>query len=111
MPNQARHEGASRVVLRSLVLVHAFLLTWLFCPPQAAAQPTSVQRFAVGDHGHLQLNVPPRWLVIVRQATKPGAANTIVFTPRDGVQFELSVTPSWRPTAANARDAENAARA
>src|SRR5262249_38449342 len=36
---------------------------------------------------------------------------TIVFTPRESVQFELSVTPSWQAMESNAADAEKFARA
>jgi hypothetical protein len=134
MPNRVRHERhcvwTARVVVRSYALL---LASFLILPasvaqeqlpqhatqersrlgpdrPATVAQETSAQRFNLPGRGFLVLNVPANWLSIVRQSTTPNTPNTIVFTPREGLLFELSIVPSWQADAVDAQTATRSAR-
>src|SRR5439155_8891218 len=66
-------------------------------------------RFRLSSHGALELRVSPNWIAAVRIPTD-ARPRTIVFAPRDGVPFEVSLTPSWDDTYNDSSERESAMR-
>ena len=62
--------------------------------PASPAADTTARRYALPEHGFLELQVPAGWREIVRRPSEPGPP-TIVFGQAQGTPFEVSVTPAW----------------
>src|SRR4051812_3919704 len=92
-----------------LLCLHVLLVAMLHGTPAAAADDTAPRRFVLPGHGFLELKVPRKWLDIVRQPTDQSPP-TIVFAPRSGLQFEMSVTPAWQVDSAEGASREKALR-
>src|SRR5437762_303935 len=60
-----------------------------------AADATAERKYALPQHGNLQMNVPAGWSDEVRQP-QGDTPPTIVFRPKDGKPFDVLVTPIWR---------------
>jgi hypothetical protein len=70
-------------------------------PPKGASTPTPannprLRSFPVPQHGNLVLEVPESWDHEIQIAPK-GLPPTIVFTPREGDDFEVLITPLFNP--------------
>ncbi len=83
-----RGERASRFVLGLLVCVSA---------GSAIAEEATVRRYALPDHGSIQLRVPVSWKDEMRQPPDR-LPPTIVLTPKSGAPFEVSLTAVWPPS-------------
>jgi len=92
-----------------LVLFRAIIFWSLCCAPAWAAQEVAPKRFALPGQGFLELQAPASWLAIVRQPTNQ-TPPTIVLGPMQGLQFEISLTPSWPMKADESASAEKAIR-
>jgi hypothetical protein len=91
-----RFEGAYR---RALVVVAVFIGAVVASGGFAAQtqEPAAAMRsYAVPGHGRLGLTVPKAW----REKVEQPAGNlppTITFTPQQGEDFTITVTPTWSP--------------
>jgi len=74
-------------VTRALALVLAVLML--------CAADASVRKYALMQHGSLQMSVPPAWADEVREPPG-GVPPTIMLHPRSGPAFEILITPIWR---------------
>ena len=60
------------------------------------AEETGARRYALPDHGSIQLNVPASWRDEIRQPPNR-LPPTIVFKQRAGKPFDVLMTPIWPP--------------
>jgi len=94
---------------RSLLFCVLVLCGFFYSTAATAAEETALKRFSLPGKGFLEMQVPRKWLEIVRQPTDQGPP-TIVFAPLHGLQFEVSVTPSWQPASGDAASGQKALR-
>jgi hypothetical protein len=90
-------------------LFFGLLLSLASCGSAYGDDAPLAQRFTLPSHGALELRVPPNWIAAVRIPTD-ARPRTIVFAPRDGVPFEVSLTPSWDETYNDSSERESAMR-
>ena len=64
--------------------------------PAAPASDPRIRAFPIPLHGSLMLNVPESWDHEIQQVAD-GLPPTIVFTPRDGDDFEVMITTFFNP--------------
>jgi hypothetical protein len=74
-------------VMRGFALVLAVVIL--------CAADASTRKFALAQHGSLQMKVPAAWAHETREPPG-GVPPTIVLRPRSGSVFEILVTPIWR---------------
>lgn len=74
---------------------------------QVRAADTAARRYALAEHGSLQLQVPTGWQGELEQDSDR-LLPTIAFTPTDGALFGVVLTPIW-PTEKDAPNPERTA--
>jgi hypothetical protein len=71
----------------------------LFALSAAAAAGPGLQRFALGEHGSIALDLPPQWRVSTVPLASPPSFN-LAIRPDSGDAFLLKVTSFWMDAAA-----------
>ena len=80
-----------------LIFVMALIVTFLGTSIVDAADPKTIRKYPIPEHGTLELNVPTSWKVEVHKPQKD-MPPTIIYKPASGDDFQVLVTVLWSKT-------------
>ena len=80
-----------------LIFVMALIVTFLGTNIVDAADPKTIKKYPISEHGTLELNVPTSWKAEVHKPQKD-MPPTIIYKPASGDDFQVLVTVLWSKT-------------
>jgi len=80
-----------------LIFVMALIVTFLGTSIVDAADPKTIRKYPIPEHGTLELNVPTSWKVEVHKPQED-MPPTIIYKPASGDDFQVLVTVLWSKT-------------
>ena len=81
----------------ALIFVMALIVTFLGTSIVDAADPKTIRKYPIPEHGTLELNVPTSWKVEVHKPQED-MPPTIIYKPASGDDFQVLVTVLWSKT-------------